>query len=237
VGLEAGGFTADGLPGVRMGVMAGERAGLQALSRIAPRNPTVQSLFLREGLALEVCEFARRTPMAAEGGAATIFLSAEGAVVRPVIRAPVQAGAWSGATWEGRVRLAAQARGEAILETQYPYGGAMLGLDFASFLEAPGGVSLFLTEAKRIAGTASPSRFSSLGLGRGGVQIWRRNLEQVGRAIQAQVTDSALRDALGAALQQAPIRLVGPPGFRVTPGTIQRIQSVTGRQVIVVTEP
>lgn len=93
-------------------------------------------------------------------------------------------------------------------------------------------------EAKATAGNVVPSRFTSLGLGRGGPEIFRRNLLQVQTAIRGQVIERALQRQLIQSLEQgSSIRLIGPSGFRITQSTTQRIQSVTERNVGVIALP
>ena len=123
-------------------------------------------------------------------------------------------------------------------EVSRAQGAAIRGLDFAAFTRTAEGVELVLVESKSTAGLVNPGRFTSLGLGRGGSAVWSTNLSAVERAIQTQVQDKALSEALLSALRSgAPIRLAGPPGFRVTGRTLTLIESTTGRTASVVIVP
>lgn len=105
-------------------------------------------------------------------------------------------------------------------------------------LDTGEGLELFLVEAKSTADLVIPSRFTSLGLGRGGLPIFERNLLQVETAIRGQVSERALREQLLQTVRAgSSIRLVGPQGFRVTQTTVQRLQNVTGRNTGVITLP
>jgi hypothetical protein len=141
-----------------------------------------------------------------------------------------------GVLTEVGARQMALQRGEIILETQFHQGAVLRGFDFASFTQGPNGVRLFLAEAKSTPGNVVPSRLTSLGLGRGGAEVFRKNLGEAARRIRTQLPEGELQKAILKALtQNAPIRLVGPHGFRVTQATIQRIQATTGRSVLVET--
>jgi len=130
------------------------------------------------------------------------------------------------------------AQGETILETQFQQGAVIRGIDFASFLEGPGGVQLFLNEVKGTPGLVSPSRFTSLGMGRGGQRVFLENLAEVQRAIEMQVPRGPLREALlGEAQSGGTIRLIGPSGFGVTSQGLGRIQGATNRPVVILIVP
>jgi hypothetical protein len=130
------------------------------------------------------------------------------------------------------------ATGEIILETQFRRGAVTAGLDFASFTEGPGPVQLFLNEVKGTPGVVSPSRFTSLGLGKGGPRVFETNIRQVESAIRMQVSAGPRQESLLLLLEEgAPIRLIGPQGFRVTARTISRIEVITARPVSVVNVP
>jgi RHS repeat-associated protein len=227
---SVGGLGGGGLSQATQLQMA--RFSLQAAARIAPASRTTQVFALRAGLAIERSQFALETAAAAEFGAAEVWLS--GAGTRP---SQMATNIVAGQAAEVGARAMAIAQGETILETQFRQGAVLRGIDFASFVEGPEGVQLFLKEVKGTPGLVSPGRFTSLGLGRGGRQVFEKNLGYVQRAIEAQVADEALRAALQRALPSAEVRLVGPSGFGVTGQTIARIQGVTGRPVVVVIMP
>ena len=143
---------------------------------------------------------------------------------------------FAGQAMEITARRLAQQRGEIILETQFRQGAAMRGIDFASFLRTPEGVQLFLNEVSATAGVRSPGSITAFGLGRGGQRILRQNLRQVERAIETQVP-AELREALRLEFAHAPLRLIGPQGFRITETTESLIQTTTGRDVLILVVP
>ena len=138
---------------------------------------------------------------------------------------------------EAGARQLALRRGEIILETQFQQGAVLRGIDFVSFVRTPEGVQLFLNEVSSTAGLRSPGTITALGLGRGGSRILEQNLLQVRTAIETQVTGIELQAALRAQFADAPIRLMGPHGFRITANTESLIRASTGRDVIIVIVP
>ncbi|MCP4591370.1 MAG: hypothetical protein GY842_11535, partial [bacterium] len=228
---SVGGLGGGGLSQATQLQMA--RLGLRTAARVAPVNRTTQVAFLRAGLAIERSQFALGTSLAAETAGARAILLSEG--TRP---SQLALNIAAGGAAETTARSLAVTRGETILEAQFRQGAVTRGIDFASFARTQeGGVQLFLNEVKATPGLVTPGRFTSLGLGRGGLGVFHRNVRQVRNVIRARVSDRALRRELLQALPNAEIRLIGPSGFRVTAATETRIQTATGRNVLLVTIP
>jgi len=121
--------------------------------------------------------------------------------------------------------------GETIVRTQFPQGAALRGFESVSAVETAQGLRVFVNEVKASPGNIVSGRFSALGLNR--PQTFFKNLEFAQAQVAAQVTTRALRDPILQALQERSftIRIIGPPGIRITPQTQVRINQVTGAPV------
>ncbi|HNQ91286.1 MAG TPA: RHS repeat-associated core domain-containing protein, partial [Verrucomicrobiota bacterium] len=121
--------------------------------------------------------------------------------------------------------------GETIVNTQFRQGAVLRGFESVSALEAPGGLRVFVTDVKAIAGNVAPSRLSAFGLNR--AATFEENMAFARRAVTAQVTDPAVRNTMLVALEERAftVRVIGPPGVRISPNTQLRIQTVTGAPV------
>ncbi len=125
-----------------------------------------------------------------------------------------------------------------MLQTQVQRGAANTGIDFASYIQTSNGPQLFLNEVSSSTALVDASRFTALGMGKGGESILRRNLAGVERVILRDVGEQSVRDALQTQLHgaSAQIRLIGPQSFRVSHDTILKIEGSTGFQVTVLDE-
>ena len=90
---------------------------------------------------------------------------------------------------------------------------------------------MFVTDVKAIAGNVVPSRLSAFGLNN--PATFRLNVLRAQGAVEAQVTDPLIRNAIRSALEERTftVRIIGPPGIRISPTTELRIQAVTGAPV------
>ncbi|HNQ24957.1 MAG TPA: RHS repeat-associated core domain-containing protein [Phycisphaerae bacterium] len=122
--------------------------------------------------------------------------------------------------------------GETIVNTQFRQGAVLRGFESVSALEAPGGLRVFVTDVKAIAGNVAPSRLSAFGLN--DPATFRLNLLRAQGAVAEQVTDLPLQRAILQALEERTftVRILGPQGIRVSPSTVSRLQTVTGASEI-----
>jgi hypothetical protein len=234
VGLICGLGTAKSLSPVRSGVYGAEPVLLDTMARVAPNSPKVQSFFLRQALEIGARDYAAQTPGAAQLAAADLFTS--GAGIRPTQLAMNIA---AGQNLEIAAQAWAAAQGETLLQTQFRQGAVLRGIDFGSFVTTPeGGAQLFLNEASSTQGLRAPGSLTALGMGRGGQQVFQKNLFMVQEAILAQIPAGPLQRALLSELQSGgTIRLIGPSGFGVTSQGLTRIQATTNRPVVVLIVP
>ena len=121
--------------------------------------------------------------------------------------------------------------GETIVNTQFRQGAALRGFESVSAVQTAEGLRVFVTDVKAIAGNVVPSRLSAFGLNN--PATFRLNVLRAQGAVEAQVTDPLIRNAIRSALEERTftVRIIGPPGIRISPTTELRIQAVTGAPV------
>ena len=108
----------------------------------------------------------------------------------------------------------------------------MRGFDSVSAVWTPEGVVVFINEVKTTAGNIVPSKLSALGLNR--PSTFLKNLRVARGKVRRQVGDDFLLSATLEALEQRTftVRLIGPPGIRISPATRLRIQQTTGARAV-----
>jgi hypothetical protein len=142
----------------------------------------------------------------------------------------------AGSAFESFSQFNRRLAGETTFSTKFSVGAVERGFDFGAFIETPEGIILYLNEAKATAGPVSMTRFTSLGVGRGGPQVLRANLRAAELSIRKQFSGQLQQQLLEALRTESTIRLIGPRGFGVSEATAASIGRVSQRPVVVIIE-
>jgi len=194
--------------------------------RAAPQvGSAIQTGSVRAVFALRRLQFAADTPIQAARTAGEQFAT-RGGLTPQTVR--LQANAARGELAEINALALQRGLGEAIVNTQFRQGAALRGFESVSAVQTAEGLRVFVTDVKAIAGNVAPSRLTAFGLNR--PETFFQNLGVARGAVEANVTNLALQRAILQSLGERTftIRILGPPGIRVSPTTVSRIQTVTG---------
>ncbi|HNU47165.1 MAG TPA: RHS repeat-associated core domain-containing protein [Phycisphaerae bacterium] len=166
-------------------------------------------------------EFALQTPLAAQVAGMEAFAVGRTETLPRLLGI-------SGAAGERAAAELLAGQGEILVNTQVRQGAVLQGFDLLSARQTSQGVDVFLNEIRNRTGLQAPGTFSALGLNR--AATFQRNLRRAGTAVETQVSDRAVRDAILDALKTGgfSVRIIGRPGIRVTPSTSVLLQDVTG---------